>query len=74
MIVRAWQIRKCAQAGTGGLEDLYAWLLTMEHTLLMAVKALEPDLFVHHFESILDEDRNEAFKLMALRVAVEGPV
>lgn len=55
----------------GGLEELYRALFAMEEALLEAARAV-PTIAVRHQETILDEDRVEAFKLMALRLWVEG--
>jgi len=57
----------------GGLEALYEQLLAMEKTILAEVRALG-DVSVRHLETILDEDRVDAYKLMALRVVIEGRV
>lgn len=54
-----------------GLEELYAELLDMESALLTAAQAA-PGLYVEYLETVLDEDRIDAYKLMALRLVVEG--
>lgn len=56
---------------TAGLEALYADLFAMESALLAAAFAT-PNIFVQYQETVLDEDRLDAYKLMALRVTVEG--
>ena len=56
---------------TGGLEALYADLFAMEAALLAAAFAA-PGVFVQYQETVLDEDRLDAYKLMALRVTAEG--
>lgn len=55
----------------GGMEALYEALLTMEQTLITAAEQT-PGLGVTYRETVLDEDRVDAYKLMALRVEVEG--
>ena len=55
----------------GGLEALYGQLLGMESTLLAAMRTVS-SAEVRHLETILDEDRVDAYKLMALRVVLEG--
>lgn len=54
-----------------GLEALYEQLLAMERRLLTELRSM-PDVSVRHLETILDEDRVDAYKLMALRVVIEG--
>lgn len=55
----------------GGLEAQYASLFEMESALLTAAQAT-PDVWVQYVETVLDEDRVDAYKLMALRLVVEG--
>lgn len=55
----------------GGLEALYRDLMAREAALLAALQAV-PTISVRHLETILDEDRVDAYKLMALRVELEG--
>ena len=55
----------------GGLEALYASLFTMEAALLAASQQT-PGVVVEYRETVLDEDRVDAYKLMALRLVVEG--
>lgn len=56
---------------TGGLEALYEDLFAMEATLLAAAYAT-PGVLVQYQETVLDEDRLDAYKLMALRLTVQG--
>lgn len=56
---------------TGGLEALYTSLFTMENALLEAAQSTD-GVFVEYEETVLDEDRVAAYKLMALRLVVEG--
>lgn len=62
---------QAAHEFTAGLEALYADLFAMEAALLAAAFAV-PGIFVQYQETVLDEDRLDAYKLMALRVMVEG--
>lgn len=55
-----------------GLEAVYRDLLTMETTLLEAARSRPDRFYVRHVETILDEDRVDAYKLMALRVEVRA--
>lgn len=52
-----------------GLEALYESLLDMEEALIAALGDL-PGATVIHRETVFDEDRVDAYKLMALRVDV----
>lgn len=56
---------------TAGLEALCAELFEMEAALLAAAFAT-PGICVEYQETVLDEDRLDAYKLMALRVTVQG--
>jgi hypothetical protein len=56
---------------TGGLESLYDNLFTMETALLEAAQST-PDVYVEYVETVLDEDRLAAYKLMGLRLMIEG--
>ena len=56
---------------TDGLEALYAELFTMEAALIAALPR-SGDWVAQWRETITDEDRNDAYKLMALRVQVDG--
>lgn len=56
-----------------GLEALYTDLLAMEKLILDTARGCA-DIGVRHIETIMDEDRVDAYKLMALRVQVEGLV
>jgi hypothetical protein len=52
-----------------GLEDLYRQLFDMEAAL---VDAAEGAAYAVYRETILDEDRIDGYKLMAIRLMVEG--
>ena len=54
-----------------GLEALYSRLFDMEAALLAAMRS-QTVCSVKYLETILDEDKVEAFKLMALRVELVG--
>jgi len=56
---------------TGGLESLYTSLFTMEAALLAAARSIT-SIVVIYDETVLDEDRLSAYKLMALRLTVAG--
>ena len=56
---------------TGGLEALYTSMMALE-TLLLNAATATPNVYVEYTETVLDEDRVEAYKLMALRLTVEG--
>lgn len=56
---------------TDGLEALYAELFTMEAALIAALPR-SGDWVAQWRETITDEDRNDAYKLMALLVQVDG--
>lgn len=56
---------------TEGLEALYAELFDMEAALIDAAR-LTPGLVFDYRETILDEDRIDAYKLMAIRATIEG--
>jgi len=55
---------------TAGLESLYSTLFDMEAALLDAIRALRMNAV--WVETILDEDRVAAYKLMAMRMVVQG--
>jgi len=55
---------------SAGLESLYSSLFTMEAALINAANTT-PGLLVEYLETVLDEDRLDAYKLMAVRLAVE---
>lgn len=55
---------------TGGLEALYEALFELEAALLAA--AFSAPIFVQYQETVLDEDRLDAYKLMALRLTAQG--
>lgn len=56
---------------TDGLEALYAELFAMEAALIAALPR-SGEWVAQWRETITDEDRNDAYKLMALRVQVDG--
>ena len=56
---------------TAGLEALYSELFTMESELLAAARTAN-SMMVQYEETVLDEDRVDAYKLMALRLTVAG--
>lgn len=56
---------------TAGLEDLWAELLDMERQVIDVVETT-PGLAGFYLETITDEDRIDAYKLMAVRAEVEG--
>lgn len=56
---------------TEGLESLYAELFAMEAALIDAAR-LTPGIIFDYQETILDEDRIDAYKLMAIRATIEG--
>ena len=56
-----------------GLEAQWEALLDMEARLIDAMASPPPGVKgLRYRETILDEDRNEAYKLMALRVEITG--
>ena len=55
----------------GGLEAQYEQLFAMEAAIMAAAAALSSLIFVY-VETIFDEDRVDAYKLMAIRATVEG--
>lgn len=57
---------------TDGLEAVYEDLLAMQEQLLTAARAASAVHSVVHIETIFDEDRVEAYKLMALKVRLVG--
>jgi len=56
---------------TDGMEALYASLLTMEAALIEAATAAS-GFVCEYLETVTDEDRIPGYKLMALRVRIEG--
>lgn len=56
---------------TGGAEEQWRELLAMEAELLQALGAAEGFAF-HHAETVLDEDRIDAYKLLAIRCTIEA--
>lgn len=59
---------------TDGLEEVYWRLLEFEQQLLAAARAADSVASVVLIETILDEDKVDAYKLMALRVKINGSV
>jgi hypothetical protein len=57
---------------TGGLEALYEQLFDKRAALLAAASKATAVASVVHIETILDEDRIDAYKLMAMRVKIVG--
>lgn len=57
--------------GDGGLEALYTQIFALEAALLDALPR-SGDWYARWLETITDEDRVAAYKLMALRVEVVG--
>lgn len=55
----------------GGLEELYREQLAMEQALLAAIPTQGP-YSARWVETFLDEDRIDAYKLMAMRLVVVG--
>lgn len=55
---------------TDGLEVMYEQLLALEASLIAA--AASGPVFCQYLETILDEDRVDGYKLMALRLRIEG--
>ena len=56
----------------GGLEAVYAKMLEFEQQLLAAARSATAVGSVVLIETILDEDKIEAFKTMALKVKIVG--
>lgn len=57
---------------TAGLEALYSDLMALEVLLLNAAQAAPGVKRFEYTETILDEDRVDGFKLMAMREVIEG--
>lgn len=57
---------------TSGLEGLYAEMLDLEEALIAAMRSLQPGVTAHYRDTIADEDRIDAYKLMAIRATVTG--
>lgn len=57
---------------TTGLEELYAGLLEMEAGIVAALRTVPGGVSCVYRDTILDEDRTEAYKLMCLRVEISG--
>ena len=53
-----------------GLESLYASMFELEARLLDALRSM--GLHLVYEETLLDEDRVDLYKMMAIRVAVQG--
>ena len=56
---------------TGGLESLYASVFALE-TALLEVAQATAGVYVEYVETVMDEDRVDAYKLCALRLVVQG--
>lgn len=56
---------------TDGMEALYEELLTMEATLIEAAET-GAGYYFQYIETVMDEDRVDGYKLLALRGMVEG--
>lgn len=61
-----------ASPDTTGLEELYAGLLAMEAEIISALRTLPGGVSCVYRDTILDEDRTDAYKLMCLRVEISG--
>ncbi len=55
----------------GGLEALWSELLAMETKLIDLVQQTQGAAVIYH-DTVLDEDRSDAYKLLALRVDIIG--
>jgi hypothetical protein len=55
-----------------GLEGVYQTLLALEEKIIAAATAPGPGWRSKYLDTITDEDRLELYKLMAVRVEVEG--
>ena len=55
-----------------GLEAVYAKMLEFEQQLLAAARAATAVASVVLIETLLDQDENEAFKTMAMKVKIVG--
>ena len=53
-----------------GLEDVYQELFDMEAALIDAAESC--GVYCEYRETVADEDRVDAYKLMAIRMAVQG--
>ena len=56
----------------GGLEAVYEAMLPFRDTLLEAARKANSVAAVVHVETLLDEDRVEALKLLAIKVRIVG--
>jgi hypothetical protein len=56
---------------TSGLENLYALLLEREEQIIAAAGS-SPLFGAVYLDTVMDEDRSVAFKMMALRFDIEG--
>lgn len=57
---------------TDGMEAQWQSLLAMESTMLDALRVVPGVRLVRYIETILDEDRIEAYKLLAIRAQVQA--
>lgn len=55
---------------TGGLEEQWRSLLAMESTMLDAMRVVPGVRSVRYQDTVLDEDRIDAYKLLAIRAQV----
>lgn len=55
----------------GGLEGLYAKLFDLEEQII-ALACGSPSYSAVYLDTVMDEDRSDVYKLMALRFDVEG--
>ena len=61
-----------ASPDTTGLEELYAGLLEMEAGIVAALRTVPGGVSCVYRDTILDEDRTEAYKLLAIRCEISG--
>ena len=61
-----------ASPGTTGLEELYAGLLAMEASIVSALRTVPGGVSCVYRDTILDEDRTDAYKLLAIRCEISG--
>ena len=56
---------------TAGLESLYDELFTMESELLAAARSVT-SMMIQYEETVMDEDRVDAYKICAIRLTIAG--
>lgn len=61
-----------ASQDTTGLEELYAGLLAMESEIISALRTVPGGVSCVYLDTILDEDRTDAYKLLAIRCEISG--